>query len=190
MKTHSVFLGRVRQARYNGISFEGYFVSECGRVFTTKKVINVAGNATWRIMSFNQFHRELKTKTNNGYQTVGFKRSDKQFTRLVHRLVLSTWGRSPMGDEVCCHLDHDPTNNHISNLKWASQQENISDGVAEMRHAHGETTYAILSEWHVVWLRSTEVSFSNCKRLSQNFNCSPHTIYSAARGISWKHIQS
>ena len=44
---------------------------------------------------------------------------------LVHRLVLEHFvGPCPVGME-CHHIDHDKSNNHVSNLEWVTHSENI-----------------------------------------------------------------
>lgn len=48
-------------------------------------------------------------------------------TKKVHRLVLETFvGPSPVGME-CLHIDGNPTNNHIENLRWGTRIENRAD---------------------------------------------------------------
>ena len=45
----------------------------------------------------------------------------------IHRLVLETYvGDRPTGTQ-CRHLDGDPKNNNLSNLKWGSISENRKD---------------------------------------------------------------
>src|SRR5699024_6464865 len=52
----------------------------------------------------------------------------------VHRLVLEAFvGPCPDGMEAC-HWDDDKTNNHVSNLRWATQSDNMHDRVRNGRH--------------------------------------------------------
>lgn len=66
----------------------------------------------------------------------------------VHRLVLSLFDRPNEIGEECRHLDGNPTNNHISNLKWGTRSENIADkarhgtGNQGERHCHAKLTNA------------------------------------------------
>ena len=51
-------------------------------------------------------------------------RLDKK-TRLVHRLVLLTFIGAPSSlDLMGMHLNHDPSDNSLRNLKWGTQSEN------------------------------------------------------------------
>ena len=65
--------------------------------------------------------------TNYGHLSVVLGRGN---TRMVHALVLTAFvGPRPPGAD-CRHLDGDPTNNHLANLRWGSRTENILDAVA------------------------------------------------------------
>jgi HNH endonuclease len=62
-------------------------------------------------------------------------RNRKSYMVRIHTLVLQAFvGPCPEGME-CCHFpDPDPTNNHVSNLRWGTPKENIGD-----REKHGHT---------------------------------------------------
>jgi hypothetical protein len=48
-------------------------------------------------------------------------------TLRLHREVLKAFDRFPKEGEICRHLDGNPLNNHISNLKWGTHKENSMD---------------------------------------------------------------
>ncbi len=83
--------------------FEGYQASNLGRIksLSTNKITN-------------------GTKTNKGYLVVGIKGKMYQ----VHRLVLFAFKGLPPDNKVCDHIDRNPLNNNIENLRWVTQQEN------------------------------------------------------------------
>lgn len=65
-------------------------------------------------------------KQNSGHLVVSLGRSQREY---VHRLVLTAFrGPCPIEQEAC-HWDDDPTNNHLSNLRWASRSSNGRDRV-------------------------------------------------------------
>lgn len=51
----------------------------------------------------------------------------------IHRLVAQTFIPNPDNLPVVMHLDNDKLNNHVSNLKWATQSENIQQAFDEGR---------------------------------------------------------
>lgn len=51
----------------------------------------------------------------------------------VHRLVAKAYIDNPEGKPIVCHKDDNPKNNHVSNLFWGTQKENMLDMVAKGR---------------------------------------------------------
>jgi hypothetical protein len=85
-------------------AFGSYFVSNEGKVKRNEK--------------------ELKPQIVNGYHYIGLSENGKHKTYLVHRLVLILFkGDCPNGYE-CDHIDRNPLNNHIDNLRWVTPYEN------------------------------------------------------------------
>lgn len=65
--------------------------------------------------------------TKNGYIQVFLRKDGVSKNESVHRLVLSAFiGPAPEGTEAC-HNDGNPSNNHISNLRWDTHLANQSD---------------------------------------------------------------
>lgn len=65
----------------------------------------------------------------NGYLGVGIVINGKQKRYRVHRLVAMTFLENPEKKTQVNHKDGNKTNNSVSNLEWATPQEN-------MRHAY------------------------------------------------------
>jgi hypothetical protein len=60
-----------------------------------------------------------------GYHKVSMKINGKMVTIRVHRLVAETWLPNPENKRTVNHINgKDKTNNHISNLEWATDSEN------------------------------------------------------------------
>ena len=86
--------------------------------------------------------------TSGGHHQVALARGDgTSRSVLVHVLVLNAFvGPAPDG-MGCRHLDGDPLNNLLSNLRWGTQAENIEDRARHGRTVRGERMYsARLSE--------------------------------------------
>ncbi|QZE10860.1 hypothetical protein SEA_CHISANAKITSUNE_96 [Gordonia phage ChisanaKitsune] len=73
----------------------------------------------------------------NGYVRVKIKGR----TYKVHNLVLELFvGPRPSG-LVARHLDDVKDNNHVSNLKWGTQKENVADIITNGNNARLNTTH-------------------------------------------------
>lgn len=75
----------------------------------------------------NDYFRKLKLYINkrNGYAYIRLTLSDGTSKKYrVHRLVAKYFVDNPNDLPIVMHLDNDKTNNHYSNLKWGTIQEN------------------------------------------------------------------
>lgn len=99
--------------------FPGYFITEDGRLYGPDGKLR---------------HTKIQNR-GAGYLTTVITVNGKRHYRLIHRLVLEAFvGRRPQGC-VGRHLDGNSMNNHVSNLSWGTQKENVND-----RTRHGRTT--------------------------------------------------
>ena len=61
-----------------------------------------------------------------GYLAVSIKGTNgESITDRVHRLVAITFIPNPENKPTVNHIDHEPSNSHVSNLEWATYQEQI-----------------------------------------------------------------
>lgn len=59
-------------------------------------------------------------------------------TDFLHRVILTTFvGQCPMGMIACHDPDHNPANNAVGNLRWATPTANSADTKRHGRHAQG-----------------------------------------------------
>src|SRR5690625_5079628 len=105
--------------------YEGlYQVSNFGRVKSNdRKVWNGRGY-------YNKSGRILKNSlTTTGYWKVELYKNGERKSWRVHRLVAKAFIPRVRGKNMINHKDGDPLNNHVSNLEWCNQSEN-------MKHAY------------------------------------------------------
>lgn len=74
--------------------------------------------------------KEVKQRLNNdGYPSAIITHRGNVKNTGVHRLVAETFIPNPENKETVNHIDGDKTNNHVSNLEWATRGE-------QMQHAY------------------------------------------------------
>lgn len=101
--------------------YEGlYQVDECGLV---RSLIY------WNGHSYRK--REVpfilqQSNTTTGYKKVDLSCNGKRKSFKVHRLVASAFIDNPEHKPHVNHIDGNPLNNHVSNLEWCTQQENVA----------------------------------------------------------------
>lgn len=71
----------------------------------------------------------LRPEIKNNYLTVNLQLNGKTRCEKIHRLVLESFvGPCPLGNE-CRHLNGNPMDNRLDNLKWGTRSENQLDAV-------------------------------------------------------------
>lgn len=131
-------------------NYEGYEVSDLGEVRSWNPRNGRGANG-----SAKNFHLLTPSKfKDSDYLRVGISNSvtGKYDRRRVHQLVLEAFvGPCPAG-HIVMHLDDDPANNNLTNLRYGTPQENLDDMVAKGRSVRGEdhprsiTTDAVRTE--------------------------------------------
>ena len=89
------------------LSCPGYQVSACGQVKGPKKLLKLYQNK-------------------NGY--LMFKPGRNKSSYYVHKAVAETWDIKGSGSWIN-HIDHDKTNNQVSNLEWCTAKHNHDECV-------------------------------------------------------------
>ena len=92
---------------------------------------NIRGWSFRRCLRKKPYIRKLNKQ--NKHLQIDLWINGRKYTKSVHRLVLMAFvGPCPENME-CCHNDGNGENNHVENLRWDTQQENMNDMV---RHGH------------------------------------------------------
>lgn len=168
------------QLEYRDISgFPGYRIGNDGSVWSLRRK-NGRPADVWR---------ELKpVALTTGYRCVTLY-LPKANQRAIHRLVLEAFiGPCPTGMEGC-HNDGDQSNNHLGNLRWDTYKNNQADRAKHGTDHRGEkNSRSKLTDAAVVAAIGELSRGLTLKEVSQRHGVSHHTIWSVARGISWRHI--
>ena len=86
--------------------YNNYFVSNFGNIKNVKT------------------NRIMKQRNHNGYKLIGLCKNGKVKSFSVHRLVGIAFLKNPDEKPVIDHIDNNPTNNNVKNLRWCSQKDN------------------------------------------------------------------
>ena len=119
------------------IGYEGlYLVSNLGRV---KSLERVRWNGrTWCKFKGCIMHLRI---SNQGYMMVGLCKDSKQHNCLVHRLVACAFIPNPEGKSEVDHIDTNPRNNCVTNLRWVTSRENSNNPLTLQHHPRTNTNH-------------------------------------------------
>lgn len=159
-------------------SFEGkYEVSNLGRVrrldHTTKMMCH--GSLFDRKSKAGMCY--VKEDGRAGYLIVSIKRN----IFYVHRLVAMVFIPNPNKKPYVNHIDNDPKNNHVSNLEWCTQSENLKHAGKQGRLSF---TNNKLTVEQVYEIRRSDKSISSL-RLCNQFNISSSIVRKIRQGKLW-----
>jgi hypothetical protein len=122
--------------------YEGYYeVSTCGRCRSLDRFVPHGRGGGYRKIK----GRVLSLVVDYyGYQYVNLYQNGPHH-RKVHHLVLETFVGPRLPGAEGCHWDGNPTNNHVSNLRWGTSSENNLDKIRHGTHHHARKTHCPLN---------------------------------------------
>jgi len=91
--------------------FDDYYISKCGKVLSTKRYKDGI------------LIKEFLNK--KGYPSVQIYNNVKQYRKMVHRLLAIQFIPNPLNLPIVEHIDDNPLNFSLNNLKWSTQAKNI-----------------------------------------------------------------
>lgn len=126
-----------------------------------------------------------------GYPSVLLSHNGKARIRTVHSLVAEAFlGPRPVG-LVVCHCDGDPTNNHVSNLRYDTYAGNSADMVAHGTCLFGErvpTARLTNDEVRAIWGDPLRHVRGGSVAVAARYGVARQTIRDIWNGVSWTHI--
>lgn len=163
--------------------FEGlYEVSNAGRVRSLDRIVNSKRRSRQkrkgRILRPGKAH----------YLNVNLVDGDRRMGTKVHILVLLSFvGPRPAGMEVC-HINGNPYDNRLENLKYGTPKENQSHRIAHGTLYRGaDHAAAKLTDDKVRWIRKNRNKYSLAKMAKMLGVCTK-TVHYVTQGITWKHV--
>lgn len=110
--------------------FEGlYEVSSYGRVKSLERIVKNHGGVQKRA------ERILKENHSSTHSMVVLCKDGKTYPKTVHRLVANAFIPNPDNKPVVDHIDTNPRNNHVENLRWVTVQENCLNSITRKNNS-------------------------------------------------------
>nr|WP_276555643.1 HNH endonuclease signature motif containing protein [Bradyrhizobium elkanii] len=109
-------------------------------------------------------------------------------TLYSHRLCCEAFhGPSPSDKREVAHWDGNPSNNHFSNLRWASASEN---GLDRVRHGRKRGAMKLANE-QVLRIKSIDrCAHAQRNSLARELGISQSWAWKIANGKWWRHLNS
>src|SRR5574344_126522 len=130
----------------------------------------------------------LKNRVGNtGYCTLSLYKNKKTKNFSVHRLVALAFIDNPTNKECVNHKDGNKLNNHVNNLEWTTNEENIKHAWASGLNKSGFLSKKVLcvelnKEFESVTEASRFIKANNCTGISKACKGRKQTYY----GYHWK----
>ena len=116
--------------------YEGlYEVSSFGRVKALERYVENNGGMQHRS---EKILKPSSCKRNQNRQTVVLCKDGTINPKLVHRLVAETFINNPDNKPNVDHIDTDPTNNRVDNLRWVTQHENAMNPLTRTHNSESK----------------------------------------------------
>jgi hypothetical protein len=180
------------QERWKQIpGYPNYEISSHGRVKSLARMV-LRSNAAKaylirdRILSAGLSHNG----ENMGYRyyTVSLRNELGKKTHRVHRLVGEAFVEGFSPDLDILHVDDNACNNHWTNLRWGTHQDNMDDKVAKDRQTKGEDNHSILTEKDVLEIVRKKRAGATLRGLGAEYGVSYSTINLIMLGENWSHV--
>ena len=156
-------------------NFSSYTVDEDGNIYSYKS---------------NKF---LKTRVDiSGYVTINIQDdSDRNRTKMVHRLVAEAFIPNPENKPEVNHIDTNKQNNNVSNLEWVTSKENKAHAYLNNLYPIGEDHgNAVLKESIVVTICEMLQAGVRNKDISERLNVHKDVISHIKIGDIWREVSS
>ena len=173
---------------YEGI----YQISNHGRV---RSVDRIGYQKHWQGGQSRYLHKGKilrHTFNANGYPIITLTKNGEHKTFTIHRLVAFHFIPRVDGKDCVNHLDANPKNNHISNLVWCTQSENIQyaydHGTKTPPHERKVSQFDLDGNFIKEWKSQAEI-----ERVLGIYQANIYKVCSGKRkqagGFKWKYTE-
>ncbi len=124
----------------------------------------------------------LSTRIHNGYHTIALAKTDYS----IHKLVAITFIPNPNKYEIINHIDEDKLNNHVSNLEWTTQKDNIQKCSKDTSHPQ-EIIQLDLNGKQIATHKSIQDAANFVKRDQSSISAVLRGRRKTSAGFIWKY---
>jgi len=165
--------------------FSAYMVTDEGEVFRQSLVKPCSGGS-------------------NGYQIVSLSQNGQKKSAAIHSLVLATFGPPKPEGYIAHHIDGNPFNNAIENLKWISRSEHSKIHPRRKGGKRNRTGIACDNPWRGERVSSAKLTSEKVREirrlyavkngkydlltLSKMYGVNMPTISKIINYKTWKHV--
>lgn len=130
--------------------------------------------------------------TERGYLRLSLSRGGETKSYPVHRIVLSAFcGPPPFPGAHAAHNDGNPSNNALTNLRWATAVENQKDVERHGNRTRGSDIHnAKLTDALVEEIRARIASKERYPTIAKDYGVSISTVSLIKRNRIWKHVNA
>ena len=126
-----------------------------------------------------------------GYKLTYLYLDRKRYHFFIHRLVMTVFvGPCPEGYEID-HIDGDPANNALTNLRYVTHSENMKAAVRRWGsnwHCGETNPLAKLTAKQVVEARRLYAEGTTMSIIARLYGVNTGTIHDVIKGRTWKHL--
>ena len=164
---------------------------------------NISKNEVFKISNHGRV-KSFKKDTKNGsivnpslaggYKMMSLKQnSGKRTGRYIHRLVALNFIEKENEDQnLVIHIDYDRKNNHILNLKWATEQEKVEHNINNPNKTKASRAHNTkLTEGRVKMIKKKLLDpnrKTRMKILAKQFGISEMQLYRIKTGENWGYV--
>jgi hypothetical protein len=117
---------------------------------------------------------------------------DNRLVKSVHRLVAESFIENPFDLPQINHKDGIKTNNHVSNLEWCTQKENMQHRMTVLNIKNWkkgeESKFCKLTEQQVLQIPNLLAEGKTKRFIAKLYKVCPTTITEITAKRSWKHL--